>query len=298
MEKESPAGNAVETVKAALLKTEEENAHLKDVLKAFGGVLIEQARWKAELPDWECDEAGSLDPARFSKGVPATGRDRLIRLGAMWQTAVGRLFPAMAEGFPKISDELERLRTSIQDGSFDPDLFLGASLGGREDEALEIARQVGIEPGLLEFALVQAAKPVLEKRSEAYGALVKGLVWNKGHCPVCGSMPGLSLLREKEGQRWLRCGFCAAEWRFIRMSCPCCEAQGPDDRELLFVEGREHERVEVCHKCKKYIAGMDVRSLIGGFIPEVAALGLLHLDVLAQQKGFSPMCGSGWQCLT
>lgn len=298
MEKESPAGNAVETVKAALLKTEEENAHLKDVLKAFGGVLIEQARWKATLPDQECDEVPSLDPVRFNKGVSLTGRDRLIRLGAMWQTAVERLFPPMAEGFPKIGEDLGRLKIFIQDGNFDPDLFLSASLGGREDEALEIARQVGIDPGLLEFVLVQAAKPLVEKRSEACAPLIKDLAWNKGHCPVCGSMPGLSLLREKEGQRWLRCGFCAAEWRYIRLSCPCCEGQGPDDQEILFVEGREHERVEVCRKCNKYIVGVDVRSLIAGFIPEVAVLALLHLDVLAQKKGFSPMYGSGLQCLT
>ncbi|MGC9965553.1 MAG: formate dehydrogenase accessory protein FdhE [Syntrophobacteraceae bacterium] len=298
MEKETPAGNAVEAVKAALLKTGEENAHLKDILRAFGGIIIEQAQWKETLPDQQCGEIGSPDPALFSKGVPVTGRDRLIHLGAMWQTAVERLFPSLAEGFPKISEELGRLRTSIQDGSFAPDLFLGAALGGREDEARAIARQAGFDPGLLEFALVQAAKPVLEKRSEAYGALIEDLTWNEGYCPVCGSLPGLSLLRSKEGQRWLRCGFCGAEWRFLRMSCPCCEGLEPDDREVLFVEGREHERVEVCRKCNKYVVGMDVRSLFAEFIPEVAALTLLHLDVLARQRGFSPMYASGLQCLT
>jgi FdhE protein len=82
------------------------------------------------------------------------------------------------------------------------------------------------------------------------------------------------------------------------MSCPCCEGLEPDDREVLFVEGREHERVEVCRKCNKYVVGMDVRSLFAEFIPEVAALTLLHLDVLARQRGFSPMYASGLQCLT
>lgn len=300
MEKESRAESAVEAVKAALLKTEEENAHLKEIVKAFGGVLVEQARWKAAVPDQECGEAVFPEPERFSKGVPVTGRDRLIHLGAMWQTAVERIFPAMAEGFPKIGDDLMRLRAAIQDGSFDPDLFLGASLGSKEDEAREMARKVGLEPGIIEFALVQAAKPVVEKRGEGLAALIKDLAWtwNRGYCPVCGAMPGLSLLREKEGQRWLRCGFCAAEWRFLRLSCPCCEGQVPDDQEIFFVEGRAQERIEVCRKCKKYIVGVDVRSSFERFIPEVAALALLHLDALAQQKGFSPMYASTWQCLT
>lgn len=298
MEKESRAEDAVEIMKTALLKTEEENVHLKNVVKAFGVILIEQARWKVALPDQECGEIGLPDPERFSKGVPVTGRDRLIRLGPMWRTAIERIFPAMAEGLPKIGDDLARLRTAVQDGDFDPDLFLGASLGSREEEAREMASEVGVEPGIIEFALVQAGRPVVEKRSEGCSTLIKSLTWNKGHCPVCGAMPGLSLLREKEGQRWLRCGFCAAEWRFLRLSCPCCEGQVPDDQEIFFVEGRAHERIEVCHKCKKYIVGVDIRSSFERFIPEVASLALLHLDALAQQKGFSPMYASTWQCLT
>ena len=296
METDSRAETAAKAVKTALLKTEEDNAHLKDILKAFGGILIERARWKAVLPDWECGEEERPDPVRFSQGFPAARREALVRLDSMWGTAVERFFPILADGFPKIGEGLARLQTSILGGGFSPDLFLGAALNGREDEVLELARKIDLEPGLIEFALTQAARPVAEKRSEAYGTLIKGLAWHKGHCPICGSMAALSLLREKEGQRWLRCGFCAAEWRFLRMSCPCCEGQNPDDRELLFVEGREVEMVELCHKCKKYIVGMDVRSIHGEFIPEVAALGLLHLDVLAQQRGLAPMYGSGLPC--
>ena len=297
MEPDPRAEAAAEAVKTALLKIEEEHTHLKDILKAFGGILVEQARWKAVLPEWECGEGERPDPVRFGQGVSVARREALMRLGTLWPTAVERIFPFLVEGFPKIGDGFARLGASIRDGGFPPDLFLDAALNGYGEAALELARKVDLDPGLIEFALAQAARPALEKRSLAYGALIKDLAWNKGHCPVCGSMPGLSLLREKEGQRWLRCGFCAAEWRFIRMSCPCCEGQEPDDRELLFVEGREHEKVEVCHKCKKYIIGIDVRALSGEFIPEVAALGLLHLDILAQQKGFAPMYGSGLQGL-
>ena len=297
MEQEYPADRAAEVMAAALNKAEAENLHLKEVLKAFRAILIEQARWKAELSALEWEEAGTLDTAQFSKGIPISERERLIRLGAQWHTAAERLIPALAAGFPKIRHELEQLQAAVLDGRFAPDLFLSAAFGGREDEAREIAGQIGLEAEVLAFALAQAAKPVVEKRAETLQPLIKGLAWNKGFCPICGSLPELSLLREKEGQRWLRCGFCSNTWRFHRTACPFCDAQEPGGLEIMFVEGREYERVEVCHQCKKYIPGIDLRNLANEVVLEVTGFALMPLEAIAQEKGFLPMFGSRWNLL-
>ncbi len=292
MEQESPGDRAAEVMAAALNQTETDNPHLKEVLKAFRAILIEQVRWKAELSTLEYKEAVAPEPEEFSKGIPLCEREQLIRLGAHWQTAAERLIPALAAGFPKIRHELEQLQAAILEGSFAPDDFLGAVFGGSEDEASEIAGRIGLEAAILAFALAQAAKPVVERRAEILHPLIKSLAWDKGVCPVCGSFPDLSLLKEKEGQRWLRCGFCSNMWRFHRTACPFCDAQEPGGLEIIFVEGRDYERVEVCHHCKKYIPGIDLRNLANEVVLEVAGFALMPLEAIAQEKGFLPMFGS------
>jgi FdhE protein len=295
MNENHPASEAAEMVAAELRKMEAENTHLRDVLKAFSAILVEQTRWKAELGALNCGEVDAPDATRFGKGIPLADRERLTRLGALWQTAAERLIPPLKDGLPKIRETLERLQAAVMDGSFSPDVFLSAVFGGRETDAAEIAGRIDIDMEMLGFVLTQMAKPVVERRAEVLQALIQGLLWNKSYCPICGSPPNLSLLREKEGQRWLRCGFCAHTWRFHRTTCPFCENQEPGHAELFFVEEREHERVEVCHKCNKYILSIDLRNLANDVVLEVADIGLMHLDAIAQEKGFQPMQASLWQ---
>ena len=86
----------------------------------------------------------------------------------------------------------------------------------------------------------------------------------------------------------MRCSLCAHEWRFARLVCPLCEHEGPKQMELSFVAGSEHDRAEVCHACKCYLLSVDLRQRAHEFVPDVSEIGLLHLDMLAQEKGFRP----------
>ena len=96
-----------ESVAAALRKTAEENGHLKGILDAFGGILIEQARWKAELTD-SCRHEVTPDPERFIKGVPLADRTALIRLGPLWRTAAQTFAgPNDLKDFLKLGASLE-----------------------------------------------------------------------------------------------------------------------------------------------------------------------------------------------
>ena len=70
MEQESPADRAAEVMAAALNKTEAENPHLKEVLKAFRAILIEQARWKAELSALEWRGSRSSGPGAIQRRHP------------------------------------------------------------------------------------------------------------------------------------------------------------------------------------------------------------------------------------
>lgn len=113
MKESSPADVAAEKIASALKGIEAENPHLKEILQAFQGMLLEQARWKAELPALDCSEIAPPDPERFTQGVPLTDRAWLSRLGDLWPSALKRVIPALILGFPKIQPELDRLQTAI-----------------------------------------------------------------------------------------------------------------------------------------------------------------------------------------
>ena len=80
----------------------------------------------------------------------------------------------------------------------------------------------------------------------------------------------------------------------MRTQCPFCENEDPEKSELCFVEDRAYERAEMCHQCKRYLVGIDLRKYPYDFIPEVAVVGTMYLDILAQEKGFLPMADSAW----
>jgi FdhE protein len=169
-----------------------------------------------------------------------------------------------------------------------------ALLEGQEKKVDDIASTFETSPLILKFILDQLMKPFLEKRIDGIESLIQDLSWHKGYCPLCGSFPELSFLKGAEGQRWLRCGLCGHEWRFMRTKCPFCENDDHEKMELYFVEDREHERAELCYKCNRYIVNIDTRKLAEEVVTEVAAIGMLYLDILAQGKGFLPVALSAW----
>ncbi len=152
-----------------------------------------------------------------------------------------------------------------------------------------------VTPRALSFALGQVARPLVERLSEGMSPLIESLNWVKGYCPICGTMPEFAFLRGDGGQRWLRCASCGHEWRFTRLICPFCESDNQEDFEIYFVEDRAHEKIEVCLGCKRYVLTVDSRDRSGTEIAhEVAAVGLMHLDVIAQRKGFHPVAVCLW----
>jgi FdhE protein len=235
------------------------------------------------------------DHRRFEEGVPLEPAETLVTFSeALWKKAADRLIPAMGRGFPKIRRELDAIRPALVDGRLDPESLVQAMLKGRDEETARVASDLEIRPETLRFTLGQVLRPLAEKRSESLEPLVSNLRWHKGYCPICGSMPDLGFLKGDGGQKWLKCSLCAHEWRFMRTMCPFCESNDHEKMEFYFVTDREHERVELCHGCNRYLLNIDLRPQAEEAVLEVAAIGLIHLDVLAQEKGFVPMAVCGW----
>jgi FdhE protein len=280
---------AAETVEKAMDRMREELPPLGNVLDAFRKLVVESARLKVRIDVPESSQVAAPEPARFEQGVPLVTVATLLEIGDEWKTAIESLMPAMEQGFPKIRGELQALKVALEDGRWDPKSCLRAAYEGKSEVIEQTARELACSTQALEFVAGQLLKPFLEKRAESLRPLIQGLHWHKGTCPICGSLPELGYFVGDGGERWLRCGLCAHTWRFTRIMCPFCENDDQEQLEYFFVEDREHERVELCHKCRRYLLTLDLRKRTQEVALEVASLGLLHLDVLARQKGFLPV---------
>ena len=273
-----------------------EEAHpLGNVVQAFRELLVERARFKAELRDFPAIGIMAPDPSGFERGNPLSSIDNLIDAidDALWAAGARRLMPVMENSYPKIREELQIIGNDLLEGRLNPRSTLKALLAGCADENAA-ADRLNVSPQTLTFALGQLAKPVIEKLSYDLRPLVENLSWTKGYCPICGTMPELAFLQEEGGQRWLRCASCSHEWRFTRLVCPFCESDSHESFETYYVEGREHESVEVCLKCKRYVPTIDFRNRPKPIAREVAAMALLHLDLIAQKKDFLPVAVCAW----
>ncbi len=102
---------------AALRKKEEEDGHLRPVLKAFGKTLIEQVRWKRRsraLTGMKSRRRTRKDSGREFRWRPGAAHSAWVPMAG----GGGAHHPSLAEGFPKIGEDLARLRAAVLDGSF------------------------------------------------------------------------------------------------------------------------------------------------------------------------------------
>jgi FdhE protein len=269
---------------------------LANVLDAFQDLFIAREAAKVDLATLPVPEL-VLDPLRFSQGVPVLEKEDFAMSPEQFKACAARIIPAMEKGFPGIQSELQAFGKAISDSSGEGEVVRKLQTGTVEDlEALAAKLQIGA--AVLEFATLQILKPYAEKLAETLPPLPEELAWTKGYCPVCGSWPEMGFLEGKEGFRKLRCSFCGHQWRFMRTQCPFCESVDQEKLELYFAEDKPTERVELCHECKRYLVSMDLREQISDLAREVAPLGLVHLDILAQERGFLPGAVCAWNMVS
>lgn len=289
---------AAQKIAQALDQLARQTPALKEVLEAFRPLKGAQAEVKDGLPALD-QPLPPIDGARLAQGEPLAGVEDFLAcqdldLPAYLRQAAEKLLPALEQGFPALAADLAALGGLLDKKELDAEACLKALLGGDQDGLERLAKQAGLAPAALGFILLQLAKPLLERRAQALATLLQGHEWRQGSCPVCGSLPEMAYLQGEGGQRWLRCSLCAHHWRFTRTACPVCGNEDQDKLEFFYAEDRQRERVDCCRACGKYVVTLDARGQDAPPVWEVAALGLVHLDWLAQEKGLSPAAWCAW----
>jgi len=110
------------------------------------------------------------------------------------------------------------------------------------------------------------------------------------HCPVCGRLPLVGVLRpEGNGaRRSLVCSLCSTEWNFRRMVCPACGEEDEKKHAVYTAEEFSHVRVEACTSCRRYIKTVDLAKN-GHAVPVVDELATIPLNLWAAENGYAKL---------
>jgi FdhE protein len=255
------------------------------VLRALSGAASAvPVRLPPDVPDVEAAEA------RLAGGVPALYGEPLLdweelRRGVTAIAAALAGTDAAAAG-AAVRERLERLDRPAD--AVDLELLVRAAVEGAWGVVEAAAIPLDVDPGALTALLDWAARPALRAAATRLAPALRAARWSRGHCPACGALPTLSVLRGKDRERRLHCGRCGTAWAFERVRCPSCGERDHERMGYLHGEGEgEHRRAEVCDSCRGYVKCVALLDDPG---PErLVALDLetAALDFLALEAGYS-----------
>jgi FdhE protein len=195
------------------------------------------------------------------------------------------------EANPHMAEQGKKIQTMIEKKKIDLKKLFKEGL--KEGRIEKVADEFGLDQKVLLFLVQNSIRPSIEAGVEQLRSEVDPEKWLKGYCPICGSLPSLSLLKEGVGKRYLLCSYCGYQWRTDRMFCPFCNNKEQGSLQYFYGEGEETYRIDLCDKCHQYIKMIDQR-IIGEGDLILEDLATLHLDILASQKGYKRPVPHPW----
>ena len=192
---------------------------------------------------------------------------------------------------PHLSEQVRKIEEALDQKRIDLKELLKEK--NREKKADQITNELGLDQKVFIFLIQNSIQPSIEVTVEKLRNELKNETWLKGYCPMCGSLPSLSLLREEVGKRYLLCSYCGYEWQIDRVICPFCNNHEQDSLHYFYGEGEESYRIDLCDRCHQYIKTLDLRKMEA---PDclLEDLATLHLDLLAFQKGYKRPVPNPW----
>jgi len=292
--------HADDQVFVRLMEGKMANIRATDMLPEELAALVEQvlpmqmkARGEAcvTLPDQaSCASAEAMfagSPLILRENFPHD-LDQALRLFPILLDVLGGTGGAAAQA-------ADTLRAAIASGELHPAQALRALPTGDDTLFAAWRQRLPESPRALSFLAASALWPSLNAAALALAErLPENLPHEHGHCPLCGSLPYISFLREKEGLRFGACSFCGFEHRIRRICCPYCDEADTAKLKLFRVEEYPGVAVGVCETCSMYIKTLDFRELDKGLLPCLDDMATVALDVLAQGQGYKRPTLSAW----
>lgn len=277
-------------------------AALAPLIEAFTALIALRRETAAGLP--EGPVMLDHDPEALAAGQPLLGTLDPAILARGVATAAGTMLPALGKLFAPTAGDCEALARALAGNATLAGQLLEALVADTEAPLLALAQGLGIPPAALVFCTRELLSAVLRRVASGLAPLIDDATWQRGRCPVCGGAPDVGILKEKRensefliakaGHLFLHCSLCGHTWGFSRQICPACGETGHEQRDLYLPEGRERERVHACTACGHYLLVVNRVDSDAPFDPDLVAVTLLHLDIVAQGKGYLPLAATPW----
>lgn len=268
----------------------EQNPHAGEVLKAFAPIIIKQRQLLASIFLPKLDYS-SIDKEKLKSGMSVAHQINLISTNNALKEIALSIAEAVKEGLPKLKEDIDRISILIKEEKINPtDYFTVTS----DMKNKTIEEKLKTSPSNASFLMSLVSRVFLEARAKEAAAALGEFEWEKGYCPICGAFPSIALIEEEGGKRFLHCSTCGHKWRFTRIVCPYCENDAASGMDYFYVENKTQESAFVCDKCKKYLVTI---YRAGNLFPrdmDVSAISLIHLDMIMQDKGYTPMASCPW----
>ncbi|MCJ2163997.1 MULTISPECIES: formate dehydrogenase accessory protein FdhE [unclassified Pseudodesulfovibrio] len=294
------------TVNSTLEAIQKRSPAYSELTTRFGPLLLEKALLMDELTTANI-KAPAMDVSRLSAGVPILADMDCTPWTDLMQTSIGRLLPIVAEILQLDTNDMNALQAYLDH----PEHISGlaqALIEGNWKHFENTSVQLNIKPATLLYISETVFGPVFRAIVGSLGESLSELHWEHGSCPACGSTPTIAYLSPKEtteldqlvgggGKKYLHCSLCGHDWRFKRNGCPACGNDENNTRDIFTVDNRSHERIEACGACGTYILGIDLRECAELPDLDTIHIGLIHLDIHAQDQGLMPMARTIWNSL-
>lgn len=282
------------TLEKQIEEMNEANPHSLNILLAFKEILLGR-KSLVESGDCRTVDVSPVDKARLQGGVPVCRQTSLLHPDEPWNTIASAVIPSIATGFTDLAEELGKIEDGVKKGGIPLKEYFTPFPELDDEIARNWATTLGVRPEVMHLVLTSILRPVLEMKARAVAGTLGDITWDKGYCPICGAFPDIAVIKDKISQRWLHCSRCRHEWRFNRVLCPYCEHEGKEEgTPYFFVEGKEQESAFACDQCNRYVITLNRVSDLGDPDFDVISMGLTHLDVIMQEKGYIPAVFNEW----
>lgn len=218
-----------------------------------------------------------------ANNAPAVSLER-NPLGALIDGAWGEMLvpvvQALIKDFPAPSTAVSQalIRIAGADGSAVNQWLVGLQSGQPLPEDVAVLPFIAAALQLELTRLAAEVDPGFNDHDQSGGA---------GRCPVCASWPVASMLQtvgERQGLRYLHCGFCASDWSHPRIQCVNCGSS--EHLAYQSIEGVDTGvQAETCDACHVYLKRID-RDKIPRADPIADDLATLGLDLMLNERGY------------
>ncbi|MDH5767892.1 MAG: formate dehydrogenase accessory protein FdhE, partial [Nitrospirota bacterium] len=229
----------LENIKEQIRRLKEKMPVYKDILTFYEKIVTKQAdiRPSIEVPSVEIE--ADLKKLQTKEGFSLINKEDFILDIPSSIVLFNYLCEIGENTTDKMEADIHAIEQSIRNGTIELEELIKRHF---DDDYLDkIARDLDINKALFKFFIHTSIKPSIDVNVDRLKHRVDLKLWNKGYCPICGSLPQMSELRG-EGQRYFMCSFCSFKWQGERMMCPFCENRNHKDLQYFSVEGNEVHR--------------------------------------------------------